>query len=164
MLFLSFQTGSFFCLSVCLVILHGRPDRHYVPGEWNSVRRSSVMKRGCGGQEVFYSLMIRSQSFGEPVPPTENFTSASQLPQPPLRWDRVAGVGYLSSPKLVRFSQNLVDWTLVNQLVLRTALTNRMLWLFQNGHFFLLPPGSTGDFLFWDSLTEPRRAPRWEFT
>lgn len=39
---------------------------------------SNVMVR-CGGGEVFYSSMVRSQPFGEPVPYAVNFASASQF-------------------------------------------------------------------------------------
>ena len=55
---------------------------------------SDVVVR-CGGGEVFYSPMIRSQSFSEPVPLDWELQKCFSFPAPsPLRWDRMARTGW----------------------------------------------------------------------
>lgn len=62
---------------------------------WGSVR----------GTEMFYSHMIRSQSFSEPVPLDCELHMCFSVPSP-LKWNRMAagagvGVGWRADPELV---------------------------------------------------------------
>lgn len=75
-----------FCLSVCLKIFLGSRTL-IVWGKSSCCRQTLAMWRSsAGGVEMFYSHMIRPQSFSECMHWNMNFTSASQLLQmpPPL--------------------------------------------------------------------------------